>query len=96
MSDGLSEPLESKAAKALIRKILDQGSVDLSVPHAQTRMGQRSMDAVDVENVLRAGVVEPAELERGTWRYRVSTKKMVVVICFRSAKRLAVITAWRN
>lgn len=96
MSNGLSEPLKPAAAKALIRRILESGKVDLSVPHAQQRMGQRGMDAVDVENVLRAGVVEPGKKVRGSWRYRLTTSRMVVVVGFRSPQRLMVITAWRK
>lgn len=96
MSNGLAEPLNPAAAKALIRTILESGTVDLSVPHAQQSMGQRDMDALDLENVLRAGVVEPGLKVRGSWRYRVTTNQMVVVVRFRSPQRLVVITAWRK
>jgi hypothetical protein len=51
---------------------------------------------VDAVNVLRGGVVEPAEEERGTWRYRVRTANMTVVVAFRSKLDLVVVTAWRN
>src|SRR5437660_2878454 len=96
MSSGLTEPMKPAAAKALIRAILDSGTVDLGLPHAQQRLSERRMDAVDVENVLRAGDVEPGRKLRGTWRYRVTTNHMVVVVRFRSSKRLVVITAWRK
>lgn len=96
MSNGLSEPLTPAAAKALIRAILRSGTIDLTIPHAQLRMGQRHMDALDVENVLRAGVVEPGKQVRGSWRYRVATNRMVVVVRFRSPRRLTIITAWRK
>ena len=88
--------MEPAVARALIREILDSGTVDLSLPHAQRRMSERRMDAVDVENVLRAGEVEPGKRIGGTWRYRVTTDHMVVVVRFRSSKRLVVITAWRK
>jgi len=96
MRNGLSEPLKPASTKALIRTILDSGSIDLSVPHALQRMGQRGMDALDVENVLRAGVVQPGKKVNGSWRYRVETNQMVVVVRFRSPRRLVVITAWRK
>lgn len=61
-----------------------------------------SMD--EVRAVMRAGVVEPAELERGTWRYRVSVTKAAprrvistyVVLSFRSESATIVVTAWRK
>ena len=96
MSNGLAEPLALTAAKSLVRAILASGTVDLSVTHAQERLGERAMDALDVENVLRCGAVKSCTQVRGTWRYRVETSRMVVVIAFRSRKRLAVITAWRK
>ena len=37
----------------------------------------------------------PPELERGTYRYRVCTAKIVAVVAFRSDKELRVVTAWR-
>lgn len=49
----------------------------------------------DIVNVLRGGVVEPAELTNGSWRYRVRTAKIFVVVCFVSADSMCVVTAWR-
>jgi hypothetical protein len=45
--------------------------------------------------VLRAGVVDPAEFENGSWRYRVRTQMIVVVTAFRSETEIRVVTAWR-
>lgn len=50
---------------------------------------------VDVVNILRGGVVEQPELVNGTWRYRVRTQRMTVVIAFRSDAEIRVVTAWR-
>ncbi|MFN8176359.1 MAG: hypothetical protein U0167_00350 [bacterium] len=47
-------------------------------------------------NVLRGGVVDPGELERGTWRYRVRTKEATVVVAFNSDMELAMVTVWSN
>ena len=54
------------------------------------------LTTVDCENVLRGGVVRPGEYEHGTWRYRVETSKITVVIAFRSEQELVVVTAWRS
>jgi hypothetical protein len=50
---------------------------------------------VDVTNVLRGGVVEPPEFENGSWRYRVRTLKIAVIVAFRTESELRVVTAWR-
>ena len=50
----------------------------------------------DCVNVLRGGVVEPGEFERGSLRYRVSTARLCVVVAFRSEEELVVVTAWRT
>ena len=90
----LSEPLAPATARMLIRSILESGSVGFT-KHAREEMANDSLTEIDVVNVLRGGTVEPAELERGTWRYRVRTPRMYVVVAFRSEKMLSVVTAWR-
>jgi hypothetical protein len=40
-------------------------------------------------------VVEPAEFERGSWRYRVRASRTYVVASFRSEVAAVVVTAWR-
>ena len=49
----------------------------------------------DVVNVVRAGVVEPSEFERGSWRYRVKTNTICVVVVLVSETEAVVVTAWR-
>ncbi len=88
------EPLDPAAAKTLIRTILDVGVVTFS-RHAQEELGKDDLTTVDAANALRGGVVGPGELERGTWRYRVRTARLVVVVAFRSETELVVITGWR-
>jgi hypothetical protein len=46
-------------------------------------------------NVPRAGVVEPSELEHGSWRHRVKTNTMCVVVVLVSEREAVVVTAWR-
>lgn len=89
------EPLEPDEAKARILKILREGTVGFR-RHAKDRAKERSLDTQDMVNILRCGVVEQPELENGSYRYRVRTSRMTVVIAFRSATKLVVITAWRN
>lgn len=49
----------------------------------------------DVVNVIRAGWFDRAEEVDGTWRYRIQTNRICVVIAFRSLERAVVVTAWR-
>jgi hypothetical protein len=66
----LAEPLRPAAARILLRAILASGEVVFS-GHALTEMGNDGITQADVIRVLRGGTVEPAEIERGSWRYRV-------------------------
>lgn len=91
----LKEPLEPGKARRLIQEILEKGSVTLS-GHAESALADDRLSVPDAINVLRAGVVEPAEFEKDSWRYRVRTQKIVVVVAFRSASELRVVTAWRQ
>ncbi len=91
----MDEPLSPPEAKRLIREILAGGEV-VSSRHATEEMKNDDLTMVDCINVLRGGVVEPAEWENGTWRYRVHTQRIWVVVAFRSETRLVVVTAWRS
>jgi hypothetical protein len=90
----LDEPLDPNEAKRLIRTILKEGIFSFST-HADREMKKDDLNNVDCVNVLRGGVVEQPEHENGTWRYRVRTNRIVVVVAFRSSKELLVVTAWR-
>ena len=92
---GPAEPFDPSEAKRRIRSILDTGVV---VPsgHALEEMAKDSLTMVDCINILRGGRVEPAEWERGSWRYRVRTARICVVVAFRSETKLAIVTAWRE
>jgi hypothetical protein len=92
------EPLAPADAKRLILACLSEGTVSFS-KHAEHEMAHDkfgAIDKIDVINVLRGGVVDPAELEKGSWRYRVRTQRITTVIAFRSETALVIVTAWRN
>jgi hypothetical protein len=88
------EPFHPTRARQLIRRILNTGTVSFS-GHAEKEMAKDDLTMVDCTNVLRGGVVEPPELELGTWRYRIRTARIYVVVVFRSETQLGVVTAWR-
>lgn len=91
----MEAPLRPERARRLIREILKTGRF-LYSSHAQREMLADAMTTVDCENVLRGGIVCPAEYERGSWRYRVETTRMAVIVAFRSETELVVVTAWRS
>lgn len=95
MTRDLNEPLEPDRARQLIRSILQTGRFSYS-KHCVAEMERDDMTTVDCENILRAGVVGPPDFEKGSWRYRVQTNRMAVVVAFRSPQELVVVTAWRE
>ncbi|MFL5864008.1 MAG: DUF4258 domain-containing protein [Solirubrobacteraceae bacterium] len=97
------EPLTPSAAKATIVRCLDDGVVSFS-SHALDEMRTDGITEDEVRGVLRGGVVEPAEFENGSWRYRVSIAAArgrllsvtYAVVAFRSEISTIVVTAWRR
>jgi hypothetical protein len=90
----MDEPLAPDAARKLIREILRAGRFTYS-RHAKEELLADGLTTIDSENVLRGGVIRPSELEHGTWRYRVDTSRITVVVAFRSHHELVVVAAWR-
>ena len=89
-----SEPLDPLKAKQLIRRILAGGGVNFA-PHAAKEMSVDGLIESDVISVLRGGLVAFPEFENGSWRYRVRTNKIYVVVAFRSESELRIVTVWR-
>lgn len=65
--------------------------------HAREQMRERDLKSGDVLNVLKVGKIFSApEYENGSFRYRVQTKKITVVVAFKKPNRVVVVTAWRD
>lgn len=92
----LKEPLSPTEAKRLIVRALEAGKIEFGQPHAQQEMDADALTMRDVARALRGGVVEPAELRGGSYRYRVRASWAYVVVAFRGEDRAVVVTAWRN
>ena len=88
------EPVAPDMARKVLRQILQSGLFTYD-RHAKDEMLADDLTTIDCENVLRGGVVRPGEFERGSWRYRVETGRITVVVVFRSEHELVVKTAWR-
>ena len=92
----VNKHLDQNQARKLAREILTSGRIGFT-RHAREEMEKDDLTEVDVVNVLRAGqLTEPGEMEKGTWRYRIHTARIWVVVAFRSVAELVVITAWRK
>ena len=94
----MKEPFNRNEAKKRIQEICSSPKGDIvSSRHAKQELANDGLTIVDARNVLRAGkITEEAELENGTWRYRVHTERMTVVVAFVSESKLKLITAWRK
>ncbi|MCY4120592.1 MAG: DUF4258 domain-containing protein [Acidobacteria bacterium] len=88
-----NEPFGEQTAKRLIRQCITDGLV-IWTNHALQRCSERGLTTVDCVNALKAGAVDPAEWENGTWRYRVRAGRITVVVAFRNVRALTVITVW--
>lgn len=92
MSEGLN--VSASEARKLLRDILASGVLHFS-DHAKREMAKDRLTTPDAVNVLRAGVVEPSEFENGSWRHRVKTHSICVVMTLGSETEATVVTAWR-
>lgn len=90
----MHEPFDSPMIKAMLRTILRAGNLAFS-RHALEEMNKDQLTEIDVANILRAGMPLAPERERGTWRYRITTQKIRVVVAFRSKTEAVVVTVWR-
>ena len=90
----LDEPLTPPQVKHLLRCVLNEGDLEFS-SHALQEMQKDKISELDLVNVLRGGWPEPGEYENGSWRYRVSTSRITVVISFRDNSWIVVVTVWR-
>ncbi len=62
-------------------------------------MKKDGLTTVDVLNIIKspsAKVLHEGELEKGTYRYRLETGSITVVVAFSSQTSLVVVTAWRK
>lgn len=76
--------LNSTEALKNIRRLAKAGSVAFS-GHAMQRLRQRDLTTSDVMNVLQTSdsrVMGEGEFEDGSYRYRVATRMIIVVVAF--------------
>ncbi len=90
--------ISSGQARKVLAEILNHNPNLISfTKHARIQMKERNLKSGDVLNVLKVGkIFSDPEFENGSFRYRVQTKKMTVVVVFKNPHHVVVITAWRD
>lgn len=90
--------LNPQQARKILAEILNHAPYLISFTgHARVQMKERNLKAGDVLNILRAGkIYADPEFENGSYRYRVQTLKITVVVAFKKPNNVVVVTAWRD
>lgn len=94
--------IESRLDKTQARKLLseffntDPNLVSYS-SHALQRMRERDLMAGDVINVIRSGeIIDEPEFEKNSWRYKVETTRIAVIVAFNNPNHIIVVSTWRK
>jgi len=90
--------LSNTRARKLLAEIFNVNPNFISyTKHAFEQMSEDDLKTGDILNVLKAGkIYNDPEFENGSYRYRVETRNIVVVIAFRKRNYVVVITTWRK
>jgi hypothetical protein len=92
--------LDRNQARKLITAIAAQAPESIRFSrHALEEMEKDNLTTGDVLNVIKspaAKIVDQPELENGSYRYRLKTNNIGVVLAFASKTVCIVVTAWRN
>lgn len=97
-----TDRLAKEEARKLISKVILDGGIDYVVftTHSLKQMPRRKLITLDVLNVLKSAdskIFEEGELESGSYRYRLQTRTILVVVSFTpKGDKVIVVTAWRK
>ncbi len=83
-----------QARKGLTKILRASGAISFS-RHARQEMEADDLTEPDFVNTLRCGNVSDGDLVNGTWRYRVETDRIMVVVAFQGEREIVVVTTWR-
>ena len=90
--------LDRNKARKKLATIMNSTSNPIFSRHALQELANDDLTTVDAVNVLKsndAKIVDEGEFENGSYRYRVETAYIMVVIAFNEeGNRIIVITAW--
>src|SRR5206468_248144 len=81
--DSIRHPLSGGEARRLIHEILSSGTITFT-SHFEDEGAKDDIDTFDARRVLKGGVIsDPAEFENGSWRYRIYSGSIWLVVAFR-------------
>jgi|SRR3989338_3175632 len=95
----IESQLNPNQARKILSEILNRtGTNKISFSgHCRKEMENDSLITVDVFNVLKEGLIhDEPEHTNGSYRYRVETDKITVVVAFNSPNYIRCVTAWRK
>lgn len=96
MANGDDEPYVGRELRRRINLVLNRGTVAIW-NHCEREQQNDKITDFEVTRVLQFGMcTEPAEYEKGKWRYRLHKDGVCVVIQFESSDRLSQVTCWRK
>lgn len=91
--------LDKTQARKLVAEIVNKNPSGIRYSnHGFKEMGDDDLTMNDILNVIKspdAKITEEPEFIRGSYRYRLRTEKITVVIAFNSPTEVVVVTAWR-
>lgn len=94
----VTSSLSPVQARKILAEIFNENPNFISfTKHAFEQMDEDDLKMGDILNVIKAGKIhDDPEFENGSYRYRVQTAKITVVIAFRKPNHVVVITTWRK
>lgn len=99
-SDYRSQRMNRQEARKLVGKIMSAEQHNVVVSgHARDELLKDNLTTGDAINILTspdAKIHDEGEMEKGTYRYRLETDKICLVVAFESATKLIVVTGWRK
>lgn len=97
--DFKTKKLDKNQARKQIAEVVSKnpGNVHFSF-HARTEMANDDMTTVDIWNVLKSSdsrIVDEGELANGSYRYRLETTFIMIVVAFQSSgEGINIVTVW--
>lgn len=94
----ITSRLNVNQAKKVIQEFINSGAPNITfTKHSLDRMAEKDIETTDVLNVLRAGFIydEPEEIN-SSFRYRIETSRMLVVVALKDPDNITIVTAWRK
>jgi len=94
--------LRSRMGNNRVRKVLTEilksrPNNIVITSHCKKELKNDDLIVNDLINVLHKGMIyQDPEFEHGSWRYRVETNKITVIITFEKPQKIICVTTWRN